>query len=105
MEGEYEIIYYVDLESINQANDNIDVHVRFSNGHQYTATFYTVDNIRFLMEEFQKDNQGECANGMYFWSPDMVVVNYLSEENIKMAVDDMVFTKTLSQIFSGPASR
>ena len=59
-------------------DDNIDVEVRFPNGARFTATFFTVENLKTLFAKNHKT--GECSNGTYFWATEMIIV-----ENLKLA--------------------
>jgi hypothetical protein len=55
-------------------NDNVDVEVRLSDGSRWSGTFFTIRNVRAL---FTKNRAtGECANGLYLWAADMILVGF-----------------------------
>jgi len=72
----YELIIYNHEEGFSSIDNNVDVEIRLDNKTAYTATFFTVENIKSLLKQYE--NTGECANGLYLWSINMIVVKFLS---------------------------
>ena len=71
-------------------DDNTDVQVTLANGSSFVATFFTLQNIQRLMDEYKKT--GECNHGAYFWATDMIVVRKLTEHEIENTVADLIKT-------------
>ena len=82
-----------DLPSDQRANGNIDVHVYPTDGRHYCGTFFTLDNLAWLMDRGRET--GECASGAYMWSTRMVIVRELTESNLRIAVEDLIRTGAL----------
>ena len=79
-------------------NDNVDVQVTFPNGESFSAVFFTLQNIATLMKHNKKT--GECANGLYFWTSDMMIVQELTEETICETIDNLLAEKEFESVFS-----
>ncbi len=79
---------------------NVDVTVTFTDGTRYIPTFFTLDNIAFLMQKDKK--MKEDGEGAFFWSDDMVIVPELSEKAIHEAVHKMVETRYLFNLTKYP---
>lgn len=73
---------------INPDNDNVDVEVTLNDGEVFSATFFTLNNLRSLMEKYSRN--GECANGLYIWAADMIIVTRITEEIINASVKDLI---------------
>ena len=76
---------------------NIDVVVEFASDRRFGATFFTVDNIRWLLDQYTKS--GECAHGLYVWASDMIIIRRLSDDAIKTAVADLIQTGEFDKAF------
>ena len=72
----------------NPEDDNVDVFIYFDNGEEYYASFFTLQNIINLIKK--NEHTGECINGMYFWSSDMIIVKELKLEDIEKVVNDLL---------------
>lgn len=71
-------------------DDNVDVLIDLDDGRSFSATFFTIHNLRALMRRYRAS--GECANGAYVWAKDMVVVESISEEVLRVVVTDLIAT-------------
>jgi hypothetical protein len=100
MELPHSITWIEDEFGIDPADDNVDVLVDFASGERYTATFFTVDNLRSLLEKFRES--GECAGGLYVWSTRMIVVERLTKANVERVIADLLDTGELPTAFEGP---
>jgi hypothetical protein len=96
----YTIEWVSDLFGIDPHDDNVDIIVRFTTRERYTATFFTLTNLRSLMEGYRES--GECASGLYVWSSHMVVVNQLTTETVEQTVADLLASGEFSSAFEGP---
>ena len=87
MAVEYELLIFSHDQPLNAENDNVDVEVRLGDGSRWSATFFTLDNIKVL---FAKNRvTGECAKGLYLWAVDMILVERLDESVIRATIDDL----------------
>lgn len=62
-------------------DDNIDLNIIFPTGLVFFSTFFTVSNIKKLIEEHKTS---------YFWSTDMLIVKDLKKETIKNVIIEMI---------------
>ena len=85
---DYQLTIYRGIASLDPNNDNVDVQVTFPNGESFSAVFFTLQNIDTLMKRCKKT--GECANGLYFWASDMLIVQELTEQTICATVDNLL---------------
>ncbi|WP_440534496.1 hypothetical protein [Variovorax sp. YR566] len=69
---------------------NMDVRIELADGRAYSVTFFTIANLATLMARWGKT--GECANGLYVWEKNMIVVQEISQTVIKKVVQDLVET-------------
>jgi hypothetical protein len=97
----YELIIHSGIYGLSP-DDNVDVEVIFPNGERYWGTFFTLNNIRMLFEKNR--HSGECGNGLYFWSVDMVIVETLSEQAIRDTVNHLIDTGELGSALSRTGS-
>jgi hypothetical protein len=77
---------------------NCDVLVTLSAGTRHVATFFTLANIRLLMDRYRES--GECANGLYFWASDMIIVEGLTETAIRQTIRDLLDSGEFHDAFS-----
>jgi hypothetical protein len=89
-EPDYEIWILRGTRGLNPDNDNVDVEVRLSSEERYLATFFTLQNIRHLMRKWRGTD--ECKGGLYFWCPDMIIVEKLTEETVRETISHLVST-------------
>ncbi|MNR28449.1 hypothetical protein D3C85_1457730 [compost metagenome] len=69
-------------------DDNVDVRIELADGRAFSVTFFTVTNLVTLMARWGKT--GECANGLYVWAKNMIVVQEISQTVIRKVVYDLV---------------
>lgn len=85
-------------DSWSPIDDNVDVEVTFSDGSRYTATFFTIENIRSLFAKNKKT--GECAGGTYLWAAEMILVEKLDIETMKATVQGLIRDGELDGAFT-----
>ena len=95
---DYQLTIYSGTAPLDPNNDNVDVQVTFPNGESFSAVFFTLQNIDTLMKHYKKT--GECANGLYFWTSDMLIVQKLTEQTICETVDNLLAQEEFESIFS-----
>ncbi|BFT72515.1 hypothetical protein [Paenibacillus sp. P36] len=77
---------------------NTDVIVVFPDRSKWIASFFTYKNIETLR---QKNIQsGECMNGSFFWTSDMVLIDLLSRERIEELVDHLMRQDKFQTVFN-----
>ena len=96
--SDYQLTIYNGIAPLDPDNDNVDVHVTFPNGDSFSAVFFTLQNIETLMKDYRKT--GECANGLYFWTSDMLIVQKLTEQAICETVDSLLADGEFESVFS-----
>src|SRR5262245_5063594 len=72
---------------------NSDVSVILEDGRTFVGTFFTLTNIRSLLDNWSKT--GEHAGGAYFWANNAIVVRRLDEESVRAAVEDLIRSGSL----------
>ena len=95
---DYQLTIYHGLDPLDPDNANVDIHVTFPNGESFSAVFFTLQNIEALMKDYKKT--GECANGSYFWTSDMLIVQKLTEQTICKAIDNLLAEGEFASVFS-----
>jgi hypothetical protein len=96
--NDYKLTIYRGIKPLDPDNDNVDVEVTFQNGESFSAVFFTLQNIETLMKHYKKT--GECADGLYFWASDMVIVQHLSEKTIYETIDKLLVEGEFESVFS-----
>ena len=96
--NDYQLTIYNGIAPLDPYNDNVDVQVTFPSGESFSAVFFTLQNIATLMKDYEKT--GEGANGLYFWTSDMVIVQELTEQTICETVDNLLADGEFESVFS-----
>ncbi|MGB7069311.1 MAG: hypothetical protein WBD22_07435 [Pyrinomonadaceae bacterium] len=91
------IIFSGNSDPMHEADDNVDIQVNLSNGSYYSGTFFTLKNIQTIFEKNKRT--GECASGLYFSCPDLVVVETLNAKIIERVIGLLVETGELDEVF------
>ncbi len=84
-------------QGLSRTDDNVDVSIVFDDGSRFTATFFTLKNIQGILKRYEIS--GECVNGLYFYSTNMIIVNELSEQVIASSVRDLIENNEFEHIF------
>lgn len=96
---EYRVdILYEAAGSEDLEDSNVDVIVSFEGRATYAATFFTLRNIESLMDRYRMS--GECANGLYLWSTNMIIVERVDRETIEHAIADLLKSGEFAAAFS-----
>lgn len=72
---EFELVV-VGQSEWNTLDDNVDIEVKLSDGSWYTATVFTMNNLKSLFDKNKAT--GECAGGLYLWAAEMIIVEKLT---------------------------
>ena len=94
---DYKLTIYSGIAPLDTDNDNVDVQVTFPNGERFSAVFFTLQNIDTLMKDYKKT--GECANGLYFWTSNMMIVQELTEQTICETIDNLLSEEAFESVF------
>ena len=94
----YKITVFASPQGLEPLDDNVDVEVVFDDGSRYMATFFTLQNIQKLMDNYEQS--GECMSGSYFWASDLILVRRLSRENIAKVVGELIGKGEFERAFS-----
>ena len=94
----YKLTIYSGIAPLDSDNDNVDVQVTFPNGERFSAVFFTLRNIEALMRRYKKT--GVCADGLYFWASDMMIVERLTEKTICKTIDHLLAEDEFGYVFS-----
>ena len=96
--NDYTLTIFHGIAPLDPVNANVDVHVTFPNGESFSAVFFTLQNIETLMKDYKET--GECANGLYFWTSDMLIVQKLTEQTICEIVENLLAEGEFASVFS-----
>lgn len=78
-------------------NCNTDVIVEFDYKKRWVASFFTYSDISKLVEK--NKTTGECLNGKYFWSSDMILVDEVSRDRIQEVIQSLINEGKFEGIF------
>lgn len=73
---------------INPQDDNVDVEITLDDGRIYSATFFTLKNLKAIIDAHKIS--GESAGGSYVWAADMIVVEEITREVIFKSIEDLI---------------
>jgi len=90
---DFELAILSGEDNLNRYDDNVDVEIVLADNRVFSATFFTLKNIESLLLNYK--TTGECANGLYFWAQDMIIVNDLDELTLRKAVNDLIDSEEL----------
>jgi hypothetical protein len=81
----------------DQQKGNTDVIVFLSDGHKYTASFFSYDFI----EQMRSKNKlsGDFLGGKYFWGKNMVLVEKCTPDVINPVIKDIIDEGEFKEIF------
>ncbi|MES2331984.1 MAG: hypothetical protein V4539_20420 [Bacteroidota bacterium] len=80
-----------------QYDDNSDVIITFNDGTRYVATFFTLQNIQTLRENYKIS--GECLAGKYFWASDLILIDSIERSEILTVVKHLIASGEFQSIF------
>lgn len=74
-----------------------DVIVKFEDGSRWVASFFTYKYIQTIVEENRQT--GECLQGKYYWSSDMLLVDECSRTRIEEVIEHLIAEDHFESIF------
>jgi hypothetical protein len=84
------------LEILPSHDTNIDLIIRIDDGRVYRATFFTVDNVKTLLNQWR--SSGEYGDAVYLGGDDMVIVESISRELLEKVIAGMIETSEIDQV-------
>ena len=84
-------------ENWNYNDGNTDVVVRFVDGQEWSATFFTYTNIQTLTKKNRRT--GECLSGKYFWATTMILVDTICRQSIEEVVHGLLQNREFASAF------
>lgn len=81
----------------DEFDSNTDVIVQFEDTSKWIASFFTYNNINTIVEKNKKS--GECLQGKYYWSSDMILVQKCSRHTIEEVVNHLIKENMFSVLF------
>jgi hypothetical protein len=75
----------------DELNDNLDFHLILDCGKVFFGTFFTLNNIRYLMGK---------NNDVYFWATDMVIVMDLRKDTLRESLNNMIDDANVGRVLS-----
>lgn len=85
-------------EPFNPVNETVEVILTTRNGQEYSANFTAKGFIDYMFEKNKRT--GECAKGTYFCMPNMILVEEISERNVRATIDDLIENLGIEIYFS-----
>jgi hypothetical protein len=93
----YRILLIEGVDELDASDNNVDAEVWFDDGRRYSATLFTLENVRSLMEDGR--STGEWGGGSFFWASQMVIVRSLTPAAIAEAVGAIIEEGYLDNAF------
>jgi hypothetical protein len=75
-------------EPFNPRDETVEVRLTTRDGQEYSANFTAKGFIDSMFEKNKRT--GECAKGTYFCMPNMILVEEISEKNVRKTIDDLI---------------
>jgi len=76
----------------------LDIRVIDNNKIEYTSNFTTLNFLKWVFEKNKRS--GECADGTYFCMSRTVIVESLSQENIKRTIEELIDNYEFNDYFT-----
>ena len=85
-------------EEPNLESEMLDIRVIDNNKIEYTSNFTTLNFLKWVFEKNKRS--GECADGTYFCMSRTVIVESLSQENIKRTIEELIDNYEFNDYFT-----
>lgn len=100
---DYDVALLVGIPPPDPLDANVDVEVRFKDGHLYTATFFTLKNLESI---FRKNKlTGECNRGTYLYAVNMIIVESMEPDLIVETIKDLISNNEFKHAFASHGIR
>ena len=81
-------IHWTSSEPFDPRNETVEVRLTTKDGQEYAANFTAKGFVDYIFEKNKRT--GECVNGTYFCMPNMILVEEITEQNIRATIDDLI---------------
>lgn len=92
------INFFSGSEEFDPNDHNEDIEVELEDGRFLSATVFTINNVRSLMDGYQSTD--ECDSGGYFYCVDMILVEVFDRVYVNRLVRDIIETEGVLGPFS-----
>ncbi len=75
-------------EPFDPRKETVEVRLTTKDGEESLANFTATGFIDYMFEKNKET--GECVNGTYFCMPNMILVEEISERNVRATIDDLI---------------
>ena len=72
----------------NPRNETVEVRLTTKDGQEYFTNFTAKGFIDYMFEK--NERTGECSSGTYFCIPNMILVEEISEQNVRTTINDLI---------------
>lgn len=91
-------VQWPDCAKQDPNSEAVDIVVKIMDGSSYYSTFLTRKYIDYLFEKNKRT--GECSGGIYFAMPRFVILEKLTDQNIRKVIDDIIYNLEFEDYFS-----
>ncbi|MDP7006369.1 MAG: hypothetical protein QF718_09190 [Phycisphaerales bacterium] len=84
-------------EPFDPRNETVEVRLTTKDGQEYFTNFTAKNFIDYMFEKNKRT--GECAKGAYFCMPNMILVEEISEKEVKATIDDLIENLDIGEYF------
>lgn len=81
----------------DELDSSTDVIVQFQDSSKWITSFFTYNNIGTLVDK--NTQSGECLDGKYLWSSDMILIQKCNRNQIKEVIDHIIKENMFSVLF------
>jgi len=81
-------INLINSDQYDPMRETVEVWLTTRDAQKYHANFTTKDFINYMFEKNKRT--GECAKGAYFCMPNMIIVEKISEQNVRATIEDLI---------------
>ncbi|MFE3327461.1 hypothetical protein [Streptomyces sp. NPDC059176] len=85
--ADFSITYTLGLDDDAETVEDVDAVIRAHDGREWSASLMTLRKIAEVLE--RRSVTGECANGLYFRVPDLVIVREVGLDAMTSALIDV----------------
>ncbi len=85
-------------EPFDPRRETVEVRLTTKDGEEYLANFTAKGFIDYIFKKNKKT--GECVRGTYFCMPNMILVEEISEGNVRATIDDLIDNLEVEDYFT-----
>jgi len=88
---------WTSAEPFDPKNETVEARLITRDGQEYYANFTARGFIDYIFKKNKRT--GECAKGTYFCMPNMILVDEISEKNVRATIDDLISNSEIEIYF------